>query len=319
MQNKKNLILGAIFIAVVFFVVFYFFQVKKIFNNDSWLAGNKEEKVEVEEIKCEFTADNEIYTKIYENGGKNYCQCLKDKGVDKLEHCSNYANDIKFYQQALKDYNAENCEQIKSTVVKEECLLVVRDSLAQMDKLRKENPDAKVLTQAEVEKRNVDANYVQSNLDLIMKNIILYRSDADLRSKSLGDIDNLVTLAQELEKFNPNNARVQLVLGDLARLKNEDEAALKYYTRSIELGDNEGGYINRAITYTKLNKYDEAINDLEKANKNSTNEIATASYLCDLYFKKENNSQAKKNCERAASSENEEIRQQANKILELLK
>lgn len=60
-------------------------------------------------------------------------------------------------------------------------------------------------------------------------------------------------------------AKVNHDLGNEFYRKGEYEAAVFYYTKTIELNPNYvGSYFNRALAYARLEKYDKALIDLEK-------------------------------------------------------
>ncbi len=99
---------------------------------------------------------------------------------------------------------------------------------------------------------------------------------------ALGEYRNAETYLLKAEEGSPDREDIHYYLGVCAMVNGKQEAAAKEFTTSVEKDESrDASLYNRAICYVQLGRYDEALEDLEKA-ADSTVDPEVAADAADL-------------------------------------
>lgn len=120
---------------------------------------------------------------------------------------------------------------------------------------------------------------------------------------------------------NPQEGALSLLQGDQNLAQGEYSDALKYYDRAIQiLPDDadilENAYWGRGVAYASLNRFSDAINDLNCAIKLNESYLLAYVSRADCFLKSENFHKAIEDYEKALILEYDEVHNDASQYLE---
>jgi tetratricopeptide (TPR) repeat protein len=314
MQNKKLTMAVMATLSVVFFGLTYFFITQK-------QMQNRQQAALVTENSCPYASDQEAYDQMVATENESVCACVQNENLKSA--CVGVASDTGFYRKALNDLNSDICGNIKDQTSKESCVLAVQSGMENAVVDPGLMPEKKPMLRVDYEK-------MQKENPADVANLLNLAMAYGAESFSTGDgkvdaakINQALAVLEQAKEMEPNNSRIYAVEGYIDNLNLQSYQAIVAYTKSLELDiNNSESLIGRARAYAYLEKFTEAIADLEKAagldRARSNNEIYLN--LCNLYAQNSNREKAMENCNVIIDNDNDEsLKIMARESLSILK
>ncbi|MBL8163114.1 MAG: tetratricopeptide repeat protein [Anaerolineae bacterium] len=214
-----------------------------------------------------WNADRTLIETETEDGGLYFWDTRSGRLLLRLGHASKGTTDVFVFQ----DWSADG--RYLATWLGSNPLVRVWDVKALTDVTRM-NFASDPFTFTEYVDRGFDAigardyatavtNYTRA-LQLDPDSATIY-NDRGVAYYQLGEGQRGVADLQRAIDLDPLYVKPLENLGDIARREQEFDAALEYYNRALELGDNAVIYNKRGVTYVRQGLYDEAIADFSTA------------------------------------------------------
>ncbi len=310
---KKNILLWFLVVfaalAVVFFSASY---VKKIAEKNK---AAKQQVVQEEKtflgIKCDFANDEAAYKKAIENAEINTCDCISDENLKKV--CKENTLNLNLYNQAIKQYDPEICNEIKEDGMKQACLAVVESGI---NNLKEKDPQSLADIYAQSHNRKAIAELeklIQQNpANLInLLNLALVYAETGLKEQELGKsqtpyVEKALAVIEKSKNLYPNNSQVYRVEGYIYEIKPDIFKAMSLYDKAIELDSNNIlAYIGRGHAASMVGILEKSLEDFKKAAELDVNQeyISIYANLCRLQASLvETREEAIKNCKIAINT-----------------
>ncbi len=307
MQKNKKIIIVIIFLSLVFFGASFFVINKERLNQLNKYSDKVKKNditLDLPELKCNFSSDQEAYEEANKSNNLENCSCIEDKQT--AEICKTSVIDTILYTRALDYLDEEFCKDIKTEIHKDACYSVVRDSVNQ---LKKSDPQRLANIYSTTHNDSAIENFekIISEGDVNIENyvsLVLSYAEKALKEQEQGrDRNPYLTKALDIIKkakiIDANNSEVYRAEGYVNEIKPDYESAMNSYNKAIQINpENTLAYAGKGHTARLIGDLSKAVEYFNKAAQLDSEDryVSIYSNLCTLEFSRSNYDESLKNC-----------------------
>ncbi len=298
-QKTKTLliVLFAIVSFVLVAIVFLFVPMKQKMTQEDAI-------VNLPKLTCDYTDDQDAYIDAITKKDVNLCSCVKDTNFQVT--CKSATMDILFYTRAIDHLDESLCDKIMSTIQKEACVSVVKDSVVQ---LQEKDPLYLASIQANTHNEKAIDTYEKliqtdnKNIDNYITLALAY-AEKGLKEQEQGNdqtpyVEKSLQTIEKAKILDKNNAEIYRVEAYANEIKPDHFRAISLYDKAIEIDKNSArAYAGRGHVNRMMGALENAIGDFAKAAEldMEREHISIYTNLCSLEYSRGNNEDAIKNC-----------------------
>lgn len=252
----------------------------------------------------------------------------KNDAESKKENATEVEDDTGLYVQAFNKLDETICEKIQDEIVKESCILVVKDGKEYQKTLEKKSTSQTELPPSmeisDYEKiREENPNDLQNLVNLAKAyafQLSLAKGSGEINKD---EVNKAFGVINDAKKIDSKVAEIYAAEGFLYALNDQNDQAIESYAKCIEIDPkNIEALLSRGKIYAHINESNKAIADFEKiieidTGKYFSNNLVSVE-LCKLYIPETNIKEKKKNmCSVALeNTKDEKLKSEIKKILD---